>query len=181
MNNSDTIFPSQNNIPDQFKLLAPIEQSEYLINGEIQKWNGNFQDVHSPVFVKDGETYSSYIGRYPLMEKEEALKALEAASEAFNHGKGEWPSMTIEKRIGCMKKFVLLMKEQREIIVKLLMWEIGKSLKDSEKEFDRTVDYINDTIEALKNLDRESSRFTISQGIIAQIRRAPLGVMYGTI
>jgi len=69
------------------------------------------------------------------------------------------------------------MKEQRELIVKLLMWEIGKNLRDSEKEFDRTIDYISETIEALKNLDRDSSRFVISQGIIAQIRRAPLGVV----
>ena len=111
------------------------------------------------------------------MGKEEALKALDAATEAYNYGKAEWPSMTVEKRIGCVKRFVILMKEQRELVVKLLMWEIGKSLKDSEKEFDRTVDYITDTIEALKNLDRDSSRFNISQGIIAQIRRAPLGVV----
>jgi len=57
------------------------------------------------------------------------------------------------------------------------MWEIGKSLKDSEKEFDRTVKYIVDTIDELKKLDRESSRFTIEEGIIAQIRRSPLGVV----
>jgi glyceraldehyde-3-phosphate dehydrogenase (NADP+) len=57
------------------------------------------------------------------------------------------------------------------------MWEIGKSLKDSEKEFDRTVDYIVDTIDALKDMDRISSRFAIEEGVIAQIRRAPLGVV----
>ena len=57
------------------------------------------------------------------------------------------------------------------------MWEIGKTYADSEKEFDRTVDYINDTIDALKELDRISSRFIIEEGIIAQIRRAPLGVV----
>jgi len=57
------------------------------------------------------------------------------------------------------------------------MWEIGKSLADSEKEFDRTIIYIEDTIEALKNLDRTSSRFEIEEGIIGQIRRAPLGVV----
>jgi glyceraldehyde-3-phosphate dehydrogenase (NADP+) len=57
------------------------------------------------------------------------------------------------------------------------MWEIGKTLKDSEKEFDRTVEYIIDTIEALKNLDRESSRLRKEQGIYAQIRRGPLGVV----
>jgi hypothetical protein len=34
----------------------------------------------------------------------------------------------------------------------LLMWEIGKSKTDAEKEFDRTVEYIYDTIDAIKNL-----------------------------
>ena len=43
------------------------------------------------------------------------------------------------------------MREQRTAVVKLLMWEIGKNLKDSEKEFDRTCDYIVDTINALKD------------------------------
>ena len=50
------------------------------------------------------------------------------------------------------------MTEQRNTAVKLLMWELGKSLKDSEKEFDKTNDYINNTIEALKELDRKASR-----------------------
>ncbi len=57
------------------------------------------------------------------------------------------------------------------------MWEIGKPLKDSVKEFDRTILYINDTMAALKELDRVSSRFSIEEGIIGQIRRAPLGVV----
>ena len=54
------------------------------------------------------------------------------------------------------------------------MMEIGKNLKDAEKEFDRTIDYIIDTIEALKNLDRTSSRLQKEQGIYAQIRRKRL-------
>jgi glyceraldehyde-3-phosphate dehydrogenase (NADP+) len=69
------------------------------------------------------------------------------------------------------------MRERRDDVVRLLMWEIGKTLPDAEKEFDRTVDYIRDTIDALKNLDRVSSRFVIEQGVIGQIRRAPLGVV----
>ena len=73
--------------------------------------------------------------------------------------------------------FAYRMKERREDVVKLLMWEIGKTLPDAEKEFDRTVDYIRDTIDALKDLDRISSRFVIEQGVIGQIRRAPLGVV----
>jgi hypothetical protein len=41
------------------------------------------------------------------------------------------------------------------------MWEVAKTRIDAEKEFDRTVQYIRDTIDALKELDRTSSRFVI--------------------
>jgi glyceraldehyde-3-phosphate dehydrogenase (NADP+) len=41
------------------------------------------------------------------------------------------------------------MEATREEVVKYLMWEIGKSLSDSQ-EFDRTVEYIYDTIEDYK-------------------------------
>lgn len=170
------IFPSLDDVPNEFKIDLPIEQTEYLINGEIRIWNGEQRKVYSPIFFKEGNSYSNYIGSYPMMDKETALKALDSAVDAFNHGKGEWPSMGVQKRIERLKHFVVLMKEKRNEVVNLLMWEIGKSLGDSQKEFDRTVDYIVDTIEAMKNLDRASSRFVIESGVIAQIRRAPLGV-----
>ncbi|GIS27866.1 MAG: hypothetical protein CM15mP129_00630 [Chloroflexota bacterium] len=35
-----------------------------------------------------------------------------------------------------MENFVAEMKTKRDIIVKLLMWEIGKNFNDSKKEFD---------------------------------------------
>lgn len=171
------IFPEIKDIPKDFCPEFPIVQSEYLINGEIKTWNGEMEKVFSPIYIKDNNNYDNHLGSYPMMTEKESLAALDAAEKAYSNGKGEWPSMTVEQRIDRIKKFVVLMKEQRETVVNLLMWEIGKSLTDSRKEFDRTVEYINDTIEELKNLDRDSSRFTISQGIIAQIRRAPLGVV----
>jgi glyceraldehyde-3-phosphate dehydrogenase (NADP+) len=69
------------------------------------------------------------------------------------------------------------MKAKRKEVVKYLMWEIGKSLPDSEKEFDRTIDYIHDTVEAYKQIDRDSAKFTKQDGIYAHIRRGPLGVV----
>jgi hypothetical protein len=68
------------------------------------------------------------------------------------------------------------MRRQREMVIRLTMFEIGKTLKDSTAEFDRTVQYVEDTIAALKDLDRTASRFVVEQGFIAQIRRTPLGV-----
>jgi glyceraldehyde-3-phosphate dehydrogenase (NADP+) len=76
-----------------------------------------------------------------------------------------------------MEKFVVQMKTKRAVIVKLLMWEIGKTLADSEKEFDRTVDYIYDTIEDYKQMDRDSAKFDKNSGVHAHIRRGPLGVV----
>ena len=69
------------------------------------------------------------------------------------------------------------MLEVRTLVINLIMWEIGKNLADATKEFDRTVKYIYDTIDTLKNMDRTSSRFRMEEGIIGQIRRSPLGVV----
>ena len=76
-----------------------------------------------------------------------------------------------------MEKFVALMKEKREEVSTLLMWEIAKNKSSAYKEFDRTVDYINDTIEEYKELQRRGSHVASKDGVISQIRRGPLGVV----
>ena len=57
------------------------------------------------------------------------------------------------------------------------MWEIEINLGDSQKEFDRTVEYIYDTIASYKELNGRSSHFEKVQGVNAMIRRGPLGVV----
>jgi glyceraldehyde-3-phosphate dehydrogenase (NADP+) len=172
-----SIFPERNKIPKDC-LLSDTEQKTYLVNGKLLEWNGEFEKIYSPVCIRDGDKVTpELIGSIPKCTETEALAALDAACAAYDNGKGEWPTMSVEKRIGCVLDFCNRMKAQRSKVVTLLMWEIGKSRKDSEKEFDRTLVYIEDTINALKELDRVSSRFDIREGIIAQIRRAPLGVV----
>ncbi|HEX7578578.1 MAG TPA: NADP-dependent glyceraldehyde-3-phosphate dehydrogenase, partial [Thermoanaerobaculia bacterium] len=141
-------------------------------------WEGPFQDVTSPVRIRSGGGAPSpaVIGRFPLMSEDAALRSLDAAVKAWDRGRGEWPTMPVAERIRCFEKFLDRMRAARAEVVRLLMWEIGKSRLDSEKEFDRTVVYVRDTLNALKDLDRTSSRFTIEEGVIGQIRRAPLGV-----
>jgi glyceraldehyde-3-phosphate dehydrogenase (NADP+) len=172
------IFPLESSIPEKFQFLKAVEQSEYLSDGEICHWPGPTQEVLSPVCLSSAAGLSrKIIGSYPLMTAKEALEALDAAVRAYDYGRGAWPTTSVEERIRHVEQFAYRMKEQRSEVVKLLIWEIGKSLKDSEKEFDRTVEYILDTMNALKELDRVGSRFAIEQGIIGQIRRAPLGVV----
>ena len=116
------------------------------------------------------------LGSHPRLDGAEALKALDAAVAAYDRGRGAWPTMSVGDRIAHVEAFVAAMRGQRERVIRLLMLEIGKTLKDSTAEFDRTIKYVEDTIAALKDLDRTASRFVVEQGFIAQIRRAPLGV-----
>jgi glyceraldehyde-3-phosphate dehydrogenase (NADP+) len=173
----NAIFVSEDQIPEQFRL-PEIHQREYLLDGELLQWNGPVTEVWSPVCIPgENGLQRKLIGTYPQTTEKEALAALHAALAAYNNGRGEWPAMGVDNRIECMQNFVYLMLKQRDLVIKLLMWEIGKSYTDSAKEFDRTVDYINATIDALKVIDRESSRFEEAEGTIAQIRRQPLGVV----
>ena len=164
-------------IPPEYRIDSFVEQRQYLCDGFIREWDGAQQVVISPVCeTVDGVVGRKPIGSYPLLTETEALELLDAACRAYNNGKGVWPTMTVEERIGHVEKFACRMKEQRDEIVRLLMWEIGKTLADARKEFVRTIAYIRDTIDALKDLDRLSSRLVIEEGVVGQIRRAPLGV-----
>ena len=164
-------------IPKEFQLNEIINHTEYLINGKINQWDGKQASVFSTLLCDVSEKEPQLIGKTPEMSGDFALKALEAAHNAFNYGQGEWPTMKVYERINCMENFVEKMLFKREEIVKLLMWEIGKNLNDSRKEFDRTVEYINDTIEEYKVIDRKGATFQNKSGVRALIRRGPLGVV----
>lgn len=171
------IFPSMQQIPAKWQLDSYKEQREYLINGELKIWDGPLNEIVSPITLnKNGTNEKNKIGSTPLLTSKEALEALDAAVLAYKNGTGEWPTMPVIKRISHVEMFLDEMKKHRTEVVKWLMWEIGKNLPDSEKEFDRTCIYIEETIKQLKNMDHHSSTFDNEEGIIAQIRRVPLGV-----
>jgi len=156
-----------------------ITSKKYLVGGKLREWKGPMSNVYSSIQTLDSnnEMNSTLLGSIPDMESETAIEALESAEKAFNRGQGKWPTMKVIDRIKCMETFVEAIKPTRKKIVELLMWEIGKNKVDSEKEFDRTVQYIHDTIEEYKDLDRRSAKFIKKSGIHAHIRRGPLGVI----
>ena len=163
-------------IPKNYQILSLVHQKTYLVNGELIEWDGPISDVYST--ISSTTDYSpTLLGSIPLLDKEQAMNALDAASNAYNKGQGLWPTMKVSSRIKCLEKFVHQMKTKREEVVKYLMWEIGKNLKDSQKEFDRTVDYIYDTIDDYKQIDRNCAKFHKHSGVYAHIRRGPLGVV----
>jgi len=163
-------------IPEAFRINDPINQKIYLVNGVLKEWDGATADVYSTI-SSTSEYAPTLLGSVPEMGEKEALGALDAAVKAYDKGQGVWPTMKVRDRIDCMEKFVRSMETKRNEVVKYLMWEIGKTLPDSEKEFDRTIEYIYDTIEEYKQLDRDSAKFDKNGGVYAHIRRGPLGVV----
>jgi glyceraldehyde-3-phosphate dehydrogenase (NADP+) len=171
-------FPEPNNIPQQFRIETPLQQHVYLINGELRRWEGPLQEIQSPLLINGPEgPFRKVLGVVPSLSPDAALEVLEGSVMAYANGRGIWPTMPVEQRIQAVHSFCDCMQKKREEIIKLLMWETGKSLSEAEAEFERATDYIRDTLTAFKELDRASSRFVIEKGIIGQIRRAPLGVV----
>ncbi len=114
-------------VPEKHRIAQPMEQRHYLCDGAIKEWSGPQQDVLSPICEAAGSTArQKRIGSYPLLTEAQALESLDAACRAYDHGRGEWPTMPVEERIRHVEAFAYRMKEQREEVVKLLMWEIGE-------------------------------------------------------
>ncbi|WP_413231740.1 NADP-dependent glyceraldehyde-3-phosphate dehydrogenase [Marinobacter sp.] len=179
----DELFPTLKDVPERFRPGNEIIQQQYLVAGELRDWGGAYVEVVSPVCLRNegsGEGNNGprplAIGKTPLMDASAALGALDAAVEAYGQGSGYWPSLSVSERIDHVESFLAEMRTQREAVVDLLMWEIGKTRKDACKEFDRTCDYIVDTIHELKTLDREATRLQMVMGVVAQTRRLPVGV-----
>ena len=165
-------------IPEQYKL-TPFTLNQYVCDGEVKTWHGPTTEVYSTIETANDEGVNgpTLLGKVSVMDQQSALEAVASSVKAYNRGKGEWPTMRVKDRIKCMEDFTAKMVTKRDEIVKLLMWEIGKNLADSQKEFDRTVEYIYDTIEAYKEVDREGAKFTNVGGVRAHIRRGPLGIV----
>ncbi len=170
-------FPASDEVPAEFRPNPAGYERLYLLDGQVRTWQGEVSDVTSPICLRRGESCErALIGHAPVMDEAAVMAALDAAVRAWDNGHGAWPTASVGRRIEAVEGFIARMIQSRDEVVRLLMWEIGKNLEDSRREFDRTVEYIRRTVDSLKDLDRTNSRFAFDSGVVAQIRRSPLGV-----
>lgn len=153
-----------------------IVSSKVLIGGKVIDWNGAVEDVTSPIL--DASTNERIvIGRMAQIDENEAMQVAEVAKAAWNNGRGEWPQMTLQNRIKAIENLVVHLKERRDSIVQILMWEICKNAADAAAEFDRTIQFIEATIKAVHELDRTEGAYQLVSGIRARVRRAAIGIL----
>jgi glyceraldehyde-3-phosphate dehydrogenase (NADP+) len=85
----DQLFPAADAIPEEAKLKMPVRQTSWLVNGELREWKGPFSKVVSPIYVRGAKGLEPVeVGSHPLLSKEAALEALEAAYNAYALGRG---------------------------------------------------------------------------------------------
>lgn len=171
-------FPDESSIPQQHRLKKSIVQREYLSGGELRIWHGPCQKVYSPINMwQDGRLVSREIGEYPLLGKRASLEALEAARSAFGNGNGQWPASQLAERVASVEHCLSAMNAKREEISRMIMWEIGKTYTDSLREFDRTIEYVRNTIAILREEERLTHRLKPESEIIGNTKRVARGVV----
>lgn len=111
-----------------------------LVEGQW-KYSGNPMPFISPV---DG----SVLGHLPMLQQERAAKAVKFAAEEAQ----EWAKVDLQTRKAMVQQAVDALTEHRELIAKLLMWEIGKPWKQALTDIDRCnegVQWYIDNIEGM--------------------------------
>lgn len=177
MNELFKLFPKREEIPDELNLGNFQHGRDYLIDGQIKTWDGPCRDIHSPVLVQHKDRLRPMrITQGAMLTRREALDALDAAVRAYDNGMGEWPNMTIFERIQRVRLFIEKMISFRDRIALLEMWEIAKTLDGCKKEFDRTVSYLEKTVDLLERAEKEASSPCFDGSLCALVKRVPLGV-----
>ena len=163
-------------LPSICEVLPEIkEQPLYLINGEVKNWFGQVDHVRPLILGDRGQSVS--LGTQPMLDKATAIEAGEAAADAWNRGLGAWPNLTAQQRIEVTRRFLEALQPQRQRIVELLCWEIGKTPEKAAAEFDRTINFIKAAIEKYEQLDQAWSQTQTRQGITTSQGLMPLGTV----
>jgi glyceraldehyde-3-phosphate dehydrogenase (NADP+) len=172
------LFPTVEDVPGSFRHSPDETGLTLLIDGQIRRWDGPSEPIRSAVCMRgsEGRLERLDLGPGALASPVEGREAVEAAARAWAGGRGEWPRASTTERVERIRDFVRRARPLREAVARALLWEVGKPWADCLKEFDRTIEYIEATADALLRIEREAAAPVEAGGFVARIRRAPLGV-----
>jgi glyceraldehyde-3-phosphate dehydrogenase (NADP+) len=153
-----------------------VDGKKVLCSGVIKPYGGQCVDVKSPI-VDQNTKKKSVIGRMAQFTTNDVMEVLHSSKVAWNDGLGEWPQMTANERVKSLEGFIGTLKQSRDDIIHILMWEIGKSFDDSQSEFDRTVKFMQDSICEYKCLLDKDGQLKEEEGYLLQTKRGPVGVV----
>lgn len=153
-----------------------VDGMKTFYGGIIGEYTGPYEYVTSPIIDStNGER--AVIGKIATMKKDDLPPVVESAKNAWNNGQGIWPQLAPRERIEAIQRVVISLKERRDEIANVLMWEICKSVDDAYAEFDRTMVFIDTLIKSFKELDHADGEWKSVNGILSKTRRSPVGIV----
>lgn len=147
--------------------MEKITEFQNFINGKWEALSGKqYFEQRNPANL------SEVTGRWPLAEESDARRAIEAAQSAYP----SWKSLSIHKRAYFLRKVLLLMRERKQEIARVLTLENGKTLVESLVEVDaayREMDWqINEGLRMFGQTVPSEQ-----ENMFAMMIREPLGVV----
>ena len=95
-------------IPAEFDLTESVTQTEYLVDGQTAAvGRPDAGGAVAGVRGDGGRLRSGDHRAIPQADPKESLEALDAAVRAYDHGRGAWPTMSVQRRIEAPGRFRL--------------------------------------------------------------------------
>ncbi|MCA9382752.1 aldehyde dehydrogenase family protein [Candidatus Dojkabacteria bacterium] len=116
----------------------------YINNNWIDSESGETIEIHSPW---DNEL----IGKVQAASATQATQAIESAHEGYKF----WRQASIGRRVSVFKKIIRSLKHDSDNLSQMLSKEIGKTLEEAQSEINRSIEYMELIIEAIKHMHGE--------------------------
>mmetsp|Transcript_15237 Transcript_15237/g.28678 ORF Transcript_15237/g.28678 Transcript_15237/m.28678 type:complete len:586 (+) Transcript_15237:71-1828(+) len=139
--------------------------------------DGNDGASTAPMMHVSGCCLSKSMGAMPQMSTDQAIQILQDAKQGWDSGNGKWTQMSLSQRIAAIESFTTELQHSRDEMIKVLMYEIGKNYNDAASEFDRTVDFIRQTIKTVQTSQDFSAAFRKVSSTNVFIRRNAFGIV----
>lgn len=140
--------------------------------------NGEWKESQTKETIEIMSPYNDkFVGKIQAISQDEIDEMINCAKKAQK----QWKELTVRERAKYLTKWIEELSIIKEDIAKTIMQEVGKGFNDAIKEVERTIDFIQYTIEeALHMYDKSMTGENFSGGSrdkIAIIHREPLGVI----
>jgi glyceraldehyde-3-phosphate dehydrogenase (NADP+) len=87
------------------------------------------------------------VGELPQFWDYDAVSIVEEAAAAYNGGAGTWTSQTtLLQRIQAVRHTLEVINNNRDDIIRILMWEISMNYDDAAAEIDRTLEFFDQLV-----------------------------------
>jgi malonate-semialdehyde dehydrogenase (acetylating)/methylmalonate-semialdehyde dehydrogenase len=133
---------------------------------------GHFVDPAAPEWMPvENPATGSIIAEVALSTSEDVAAAVAAARGAYP----SWSTTPADKRVAPLFRLVALIEARRELLVRTLVEENGKSLPDARAEIDRTLENVQ-TACGMPVMAQGDKLVGAAPGIDGEVLRLPIGV-----